>query len=522
MVKRTAFLSSLISAVLLSGVVSAPAATAFSPPGRAVVLVSGFNTVSPFSTSVPACVGKRGAAWNPPVGVATTLINSGFTVFTAPVKHGDKAPAPACAPGTPVPPVSSTYINSNGDLNANGQKLGNFLVFLRDNYGVTKVDLVGHSDGGLWSRAAITQQSAYPGVTISSLTTLGAPHTGSFVADLTEDVHNGQCQASGPIEQKVCLAFQKVVNLIVKDLGEATTEELTSDYMTTWNPEQRIRACQVTGIAGTYLNLPLPKSLLPAYYNPADGLVGEASALGQASKSITGESIPAPGIPNFTNGGEFPVVHGTAVSFLSKANLLNQKAISDTVAATLTSVQSSVVPCTQPTAQWSNRTLARRASLTDGSARVTFPLHNFAVPRHESFQRTRSSDVILSGRRVRLVCRGRRLPSTSFPSRSSLHLSMPGRCKPGVRVRGRGRALLVRTRGSATIVVHGTAVSVRLHGIPASRVELQTRKRKRFVRVGLGRNLRGTLPAAAGRTALRLIAKPRRGRHMIGSAVVSR
>src|SRR5436190_857207 len=86
----------------------------------------------------------------------------------------------AAGPGAAVPPLAD-YINSNGDLNTNGQALGQFFAFLRDNYGVTKIDVVGHSDGGLWSRSAITQQSNYPGVGVTSLTTLGTPHTGSFV-----------------------------------------------------------------------------------------------------------------------------------------------------------------------------------------------------------------------------------------------------------------------------------------------------------------------------------------------------
>src|SRR5262249_19078088 len=162
--------------------------------------------------------------------------------------------------------------------------------------------LVGHSDGGLWSRAAITQQSNYPGVTVTSLTTLGTPHTGSFIADIAEDTDHGKCNARNPILQAVCLSLHKVVQLVIADLGPEATTELTGDSLTPWNREQRMGSCPVTGIAGTFFNFPLPPSVLPTYYNPSDGLVGQASALAQSSKTIWGTPIPAPPIPNFQVG----------------------------------------------------------------------------------------------------------------------------------------------------------------------------------------------------------------------------
>ncbi len=346
MLGRLSTLCALVSVALLAAALSATGAHAAGAP---VVLVSGFNTITPFTTPDPACNGKEGDEWNPPTGIAAALKGAGMSVYTAPVMQQGVAPAAPCAPGTPVPPVATTYINANGDVNANGKALGTFLAFLRDNYGVTQVEMVAHSDGGLWSRAAITQQANFAGVAVNSYTTLGTPQTGSFIADLSQYIHNGTCDSSNEVVELVCEALQGTVDLVIKDLGPIPIEELTSEYLATWNPEQTIGACPAAGIAGTYFNFPLPSSLLSAYYNPSDGLVGEASAHGLASKTISGTPIPAPGIPNFRDAGSFPVVHGSVFSFLSANNLLNQAAISNTVLATLQALPIGAPTCTAPT-----------------------------------------------------------------------------------------------------------------------------------------------------------------------------
>lgn len=505
--------------MLLAALGAPTAAQAASGPGSAVVLVSGFDTVSPFSTSDPSCAGKEGPAWNPPTGVAQALKGAGFTVFTAPVMQEGGPPATPCAPGTAVPPVASTYINSNGDLTANGQALGNFIAFLRANYGVTKIDLVAHSDGGLWSRSAITQQSNYPGVAVTSLTTLGTPHTGSFIADIAEDFDNGQCKAPNPIAQAVCLALQNVVGFVIKDLGPIPVHELSSDYLSTWNPEQRMGACPVTGVAGTYFNFPLPPSILSGYYNPSDGLVGQASALGQAAKSIYGNLIPAAGIPNFQVGGSFPVVHGSSFSFLSDQNLLNQTAISNLIVSTLKAQPSTGATCTAPTPP--------PPATTDGLVNLTIPLHAFAAPRHRTLPPTRLGDTIVFSSRARLRCGRRTLTSTAFPGHPELRVTF-ARCKRRLRVKGKGRVLLIRAIGTATIGISGNTVTVRTHGIRVRRVGLQLLQGQSFVRIPLRHSVRGTLPAGAGPTTLRVEAITRkplprlRGRTLVGSATVSR
>src|SRR5688572_29627347 len=105
---------------------------------NAVVLVSGFTTSTPFSTSDPSCLGKEGDTWN--VAVAPPLNQPAQLVFTAPEADGTTPPAPCVGPGQPAPPASTT-IDTGGDVDANGRALASLLAFLRDNYSVTTVQL---------------------------------------------------------------------------------------------------------------------------------------------------------------------------------------------------------------------------------------------------------------------------------------------------------------------------------------------------------------------------------------------
>jgi triacylglycerol lipase len=501
----------------------APAAANAAGP---VVLVSGFDTITPFTTPDPSCNGKEGDEWNPPNGIAATLKAAGLQVFTAPVMQAGNPPAAPCAPGTPVPPVDTTYINANGDVNANGLNLGRFLAFLRDNYGVTNVEIVAHSDGGLWSRSAITQQANFAGVAVNSYTTLGTPQTGSLIADLSQYVQNGNCDASNEVVQVVCEALQSIVNLVVKDLGPTTINELTSEYLMTWNPEQTMGACPAAGIAGTYFNLPIPPSLISAYYNPLDGLVGEASAHGEASKSISGTTIPAPGIPNYRDAGSFPVVHGFVFSFLTSANLLNQAPISNTVLSTIQNLPVGVPTCTLPTPA-PIPPAPDPPGPTDGQVKVTIPLHRYLVPFRGTLPAARKGDSILTTSRALLFCGKRLLRSTLFPGYpANLRVTIP-RCKKRITVRGGGKVMLIRTVGTARVTIEGNGVTVQPKGLRARRTALELKQGKRFVRIPLNQSGTGKLPAGAGPTTLRVTVttkskRPRGGRRVSGSATVSR
>src|SRR5215213_2957538 len=108
-----------LAAAVLGLAAAAPASAA-----DAVVLVSGFTTSTPFSTSAAACAGQEGSTWSP--NVAPALKGAGLLVFTAPEGEGAKAPAPCVGAGQPAPPASAT-IDTGGDADTNGRALASFL-----------------------------------------------------------------------------------------------------------------------------------------------------------------------------------------------------------------------------------------------------------------------------------------------------------------------------------------------------------------------------------------------------------
>jgi hypothetical protein len=209
------------------------------------------------------------------------------------------------------------------------------------------------------------------------------------------------------------------------------------------------------------------------------------------------------------------VVHGSTVSFLSSKTLLNQSNISSTVVSILNN-QPSAPTCTTPPPS-----PPAPPKPTDGTAKVTVPLHAFLIPRRGLFPKAVRGDFILTRGKARVFCRKRRLPSTAFPGRQNLRVTLP-RCKVRPRVKGRGLALLVRTRGTATIQIQGNAVSVTPNGISARSVVLELQNGGRFSRIPLAGNGTGTLPSGSGPTTLRVTVAPRHGRTVEGSGTVSR
>jgi len=73
-------------------------------------------------------------------------------------------------------------VNSVGSIDAAGAQLASFLQPLSLRFGYTRVHLVGHSTGGLFSLAAINQLDAAKSEVVS-LTTIGTPWRGGFAAD---------------------------------------------------------------------------------------------------------------------------------------------------------------------------------------------------------------------------------------------------------------------------------------------------------------------------------------------------
>jgi triacylglycerol lipase len=505
----------VIAALALGGMLAMPASAAAATYPDAVLLVSGFDTASPFTTPDPSCDGKEGPEWDPVGGIAKTLKPAGLDVFTAPVRQtGGSLLAPCSGAGELVPP-DTAVINSNGETDANGNALANLIGFLRDAYGVERLQIVGHSDGGLWSRSAITQDGAYTGVEVRSLTTLGTPHTGSLVADLAIQLNGGQCDFSNEIEQLICDGVVDVAQLMLKDLGQVATSELTNGFLTGWNPKQRIGSCPVTGIAGDHVGIDLPGL---EYYTPNDGAVGLASALGEASTNIDGSPIPAPGIPGFRQGGTYDVVHGEVVSFISAQNLLNTQAISDEVRDTVIANAANTTPCN-----------VGAGEREPGATRLGLPLYRLdASNRRGRLPPPDDGEYVAAQRGVGVNCgRGTSLEPTVYRGDRRIQLFDTFDCDKHLRVtksggngtsargkagRSRGAVLLDHAeRNRVLLEVDGAEVQIKVRGAKTRNLRVTAWAGGRRQRLKLDRKGRATLPDADKRTSLRIRARTKPG-----------
>jgi hypothetical protein len=493
-------------------VTPAPATPTTSP--FAVVLVSGFNTSTPFST--PACpTSGRGSTWDEATGPAPAIAAEGYAVFTAPVANGGQAPPASClgGMGPDIPSGGSMVINSNGELAANQQALVNFLTFLHQNYGITTVALVGHSDGGLWSRAAISQLiSAGSPVTVASLTTVGTPHTGSFGADLAMAVNaaGGSCQdLTDPIEQDVCNAAYAAVQVIFENLGQDVIEELSSSWLSQWNPTTSIN-CAVTTLGGNHVGWDLG---VGTYYSANDGIVGQASALNQ------GTWIPwvsaAPFTPVAPPGGLpqlYDAVHSESLSFLSPNWELNTPALAAAVAATVQNAPPG--PCASATSALRRRALRAPAATAPATASaaakpvtVEVPLHARDAVRNGSLHQLHTGDGILLLKGASVRCDGRKMPAVPLLGSQRVRLVV-GACRSELTVRGRALRL-TQTPAKLHLTRSGKTLRYRLTGPPLKRVNVQVRTDGRW------RTVRGghvTVPTRDHKPAIRVTAIAPNGR----------
>jgi len=167
------------------------------PSSHAIVLVSGGAAVTPFTTPDLAA-GSGQPAGNTMTALRRRLLDAGASVYTAPARIGAGRVTEdagwegfADAPG-PLPEAMT--INSVGGIDEAGAALDAFLAHLAADHGIESLDLVGHSMGGLFARAAIGRRdpAAAP---VRRLVTLGTPWTGALLGDFhvgdlaLEDAH---------------------------------------------------------------------------------------------------------------------------------------------------------------------------------------------------------------------------------------------------------------------------------------------------------------------------------------------
>ncbi len=250
-----------------------------SAPSRAVVIVSGGDAVSPFTTPESACsIGL--AAGNTDTALREFLLERGHRVFTSPAMNGrgpvvEQREGFGPFGGMPFVLSDTMTVNSTGDIDLAGEHLARFLTFLATDYGVEVIDIVAHSMGGLFSRAAIRvlAQTGSP-LVIRSLTTLGTPWAGSLVGDYTiGDADLAAC-AGHPFLERLVQEFKKRADTI--PVGAA--QQVTARYLMGpggWNEFQAgvLDDIPVTLIGGSIFEAPGE-----AKYWPNDGLVSVSSA----------------------------------------------------------------------------------------------------------------------------------------------------------------------------------------------------------------------------------------------------
>ena len=252
----------------------------------AVVLVSGGDAISPFTTPDLACSTGQ-AAGSTDTALRQSLLDAGFTVFTSPATTGsgpvtiDNGFAGFDDPPAQLP--AAMTVNSVGPIDTAGERLATFLAFLSATYGLDEVALVGHSMGGLFSRAAIRElQRAGHGLRITGLVTIGTPWEGGFAADY----------ASGALDISAAggdAATEAIMHEFARTSAAASTgagEQVTRGYLAGpggWNERQAgvLDDIPVTLIAGHHFTRDGGSSLVW----PHDGLVTLDSALASTTPS---------------------------------------------------------------------------------------------------------------------------------------------------------------------------------------------------------------------------------------------
>ncbi len=251
------------------------------PPGHAVVIVSGGDAVSPFTTPQHACASGL-AAGNTDTALRQNLLDGGYVVFTSPAMAGRGPVTDQRGFGAfgdcPITLPDNMTVDSTASIDLAGEHLARFLTYLHDTRGVDVVDVVGHSMGGLYSRAAfrVLQGLGSP-VRIRSLTTLGTPWQGSYLSDYANDLSPlSDCAGDAFCEQAVTAFKAEVLRL-----QTGSGREVNQGYLMGpqgWNEFQAgvLDQIPVVVIGGTRFSHPEPVN--PMTW-PNDGLVARRSAL---------------------------------------------------------------------------------------------------------------------------------------------------------------------------------------------------------------------------------------------------
>ncbi|WP_059016099.1 alpha/beta hydrolase [Mycobacterium sp. M26] len=255
------------------------------PASTAVVIVSGGDATSPFTTPDQACATGL-AAGNSDTALREYLLGKGYTVYTSPAMAGRGQVVDQTGFGAfgvcPVTLPENMTVNSTGSIDTAGEHLARFLNWLHTDKGVNEVDFVAHSMGGLYSRAAIrVLTTTNSPVKVRSLTTIGTPWQGSYLSDYA----NGLLPLTDCLGDKLCETGMKSMADEVKRLMAGSGREVNQAYLMGkdgWNEFQSgvLDKTPVVLIAGKKFNPPSSSAgkINPAVW-PNDGIVALQSAL---------------------------------------------------------------------------------------------------------------------------------------------------------------------------------------------------------------------------------------------------
>lgn len=240
----------------------------------AVVLVSGGAAVTPF-TDPDRASGSGLAAGNTLTALRAHLLERGAAVFTAPARIGDgevreDAGWQGFADAPVVLPAEMT-VNAVGGIDEGGARLAAFLRWLGEEHGFTDVDLVAHSMGGLFSRAAIRHlQGAGPSV--HRLLTLGTPWEGSLLGD----VLTGEISANDAAGDEGTAQILERSRSYAAENSQGAADQVSRRFLREWNAAQVgvLDTITVTAIGAGHFHA----ASEPLQLWPHDGLVSQRSA----------------------------------------------------------------------------------------------------------------------------------------------------------------------------------------------------------------------------------------------------
>lgn len=239
----------------------------------AVVLVSGGAAVTPYTDPERAAASGL-AAGNTMTALRTHFLDRGIRVFTAPARIGaGEVREDAGWQGFSEVPVvlpAEVTINAVGRVDDAGVALAGFLRWMAAEHELGSVSLVGHSMGGLFSRAAIREMSG-DGPRVDRLVTLGTPWDGSVLGDFLD----GEISEADAKGDPATLQIFAEVRPYADANSQGAAAEVSRRFLRGWNDAQAgvLDGIPVTAIgAGYFAAATEPRQLWPH-----DGLVSLAS-----------------------------------------------------------------------------------------------------------------------------------------------------------------------------------------------------------------------------------------------------